>query len=169
MVWVAAFALCGAAWLLAGTVATARETLVVGAGVLLATALVVAVVWSVAPPRPAAALAPSLRFLTGLHGVRDAVPACLAWGSGATWVLQVVVVVLLVGAAAADVVPAIAGVVGVPLGVLACLAGAGLSALRGDPEPVRAALRLLSAALGCLVLAALVVRLLHAVSLAALC
>ena len=83
--------------------------------------------------------------------------------------LQIPLIVLVLGAAVATLVPAVLGVVGVPLGVLAVLGGGAYSAIRRDAEPVQAALRLLTGALACFVLAALVLRLLHAVYLAAFC
>ncbi len=169
MVWIAAFAVCGAAWLLVGAASGRRGAFVSGAGVLAATVLVLAGGWVAAGAHPVDALAPSLRFLTGLHRPGDVVPSCLTWGPGAKWVLQIVVVLLLLGAAVAALVPAVAGVVGIPLGVLACLLGGVVSAVQRDAEPVHAGLRVLSAALGCFVLAALVLRLLHAVYLAVLC
>lgn len=169
MAWIAAAALTGAAYLLATTWTGRQVARVVGLGALLATALVLLVIWAQTSGHLIAGATPSLRFLTGLHSPRDAVPDCLTWGPGAKWVLQIPLIVLVIGAAVANLVPAVLGVVGVPLGVLAVLAGGAWSAIRRDAEPVQAALRLLAGALGCLVVAALVLRLLHAVYLAVFC
>ena len=169
MAWIAALALTGAAYVLARIWTGPQAPRAVGLGALLATALVLLVIWAETSGHLVAGAAPSLRFLTGLHSVRDVVPDCLTWGPGAKWVLQIPLIVLVIGAAVANLVPAVLGVVGVPLGVLAVLAGGAYSAVRRDAEPVQAALRLLAGALGCFVLAALVLRLLHAVYLAAFC
>lgn len=169
MVWIAALALAGAGYFLATIWTGPRAPRIVGLGALLATALVLLVIWAETSGHLVAGAAPSLRFLTGLQSPRDVVPNCLTWGPGAKWVLQIPLIVLVLGAAVATVVPAVLGVVGVPLGVLAVLGGGAYSAVRRDAEPVQAALRLLTGALACLVLAALVLRLLHAVYLAAFC
>ena len=169
MVWIAALALAAAAYLLVRVWTGPQVPRVVGLGAVLGTALVLLVIWAETSGHLLAGVAPSLRFLTGLHSPRDAVPDCLTWGPGAKWVLQIPLIVLVIGAAVANLVPAVLGIVGVPLGVLAVLAGGAYSAIRRDAEPVQAALRLLSGALACLVVAALVLRLLHAVYLAALC
>lgn len=169
MVWIAALALAGAGWFLATAWTGRQVSLVVGLGALLATAVVLLVIWSQTSGHLLAGATPSVRFLTGLQSPRDAVPDCLTWGPGARWVLQIPLIVLVIGAAVANLVPAVLGVVGVPLGVLAVLAGGAYTAVRRDAEPVQAALRLLTGALGCFILAALVLRLLHAVYLAAFC
>lgn len=167
MAWIAALALTGAGYVLVTVWRSPRLPLVAGLGAVLATALVLLVIWAQTSGHLLAGAAPSLRFLTGLHGPHDAVPDHLSWGPGVSWVWQIPLIVVVIGAAVADLVPAVVGVVGVPLGVLAVLAGGAYSAIRRDAEPVQAALRLLTGALACFVLAALVLRLLHAVYLAA--
>ena len=169
MAWIAAAALTGAAYVLARSWAGPQGSRAVGLGAVLAMALVLLVIWAETSGHLLAGATPSLRVLTGLHSPRDAVPDCLTWGPGAKWVLQIPLIVLVIGAAVANLVPAVLGVVGVPWGVLAVLAGGAYSAIRRDAEPVQAALRLLTGALACLVVAALVLRLLHAVDLAAFC
>ena len=169
MVWIAALALAGAAYFLVSVWTGSQVPRVVGLGAVLGSALVLLVIWAETSGHLLAGAAPSLRFLTGLHSPGDVVPDCLSWGPGAKWVLQIPLIVLVLGAAVANLVPAVLGVVGVPVGVVAVLAGGVYSAVRRDAEPVQAALRLLTGALGCLILAALVLRLLHAVYLAVFC
>lgn len=167
--WIAAFALSTAAYLLVTTWTGPWVPRVLGLGAVLGTALVLLVVWAESSGHLVAGAAPALRFLTGLRSVGDVVPHCLTWGPGARWVLQIPLIVLVLGAAVANLVPAVAGVIGVPVGIVAVLAGGAYSAVKRDPEPVQFGLRVLSGALGCFVLAALVLRLLHAVYLAVFC
>lgn len=169
MFWIAALALCAVISLLVHTWTDPVVTRVLGLAVLPAVAAAIVVLWlgEVADVRSAAV--GSLQWLTGLQAPSEVLPTCARWGPGAKWVLQVPVLLVLLGAAVADLVPAVIGVVGVPVGAAATLGGGVVSGVRGDGDPMQFGLRVLTTALGCLVLAALVLRLLHVVYIGVMC
>ena len=169
MAWIAALALCAALCLLAHTWTDPVVTRVLGLAVLPAAAAAIVVLSLGGVVDVRAATLGSLQWLTGLQTPGEVLPGCTHWGPGARWAFQIPVLLVLLGAAVADLVPAVAGVVGVPVGAVATVGGGVVSGVRGDGDPVRFGLRVLTAALGCLVLAALVLRLLHAVYTGVLC
>jgi hypothetical protein len=167
--WIAALALCAATSLLVHTWTDPVVTRVLGLAVLPAVAAAIVVLWLGELADARSATVGSLQWLTGLQTPGQVVPTCTHWGPGAKWVLQVPVLLIVLGAAVADLLPAVAGVVGVPVGAVATLGGGVVSGVRGDGDPMQFGLRVLTAALGCLVLAALVLRLLHAVYTGVMC
>ena len=169
MFWIAALAVCAVAYLLVDTWTDRAVVRVMGLAVLPATAAALVLVGVADAGGLRAAAVSSLQWLTGLQGPGEVLPTCTRWGPGAMWVLQVPVLLIVLGAGVADLVPAVAGVLGVPAGALAAVGGGVVSGVSGDAEPLQFGLRVLAGALGCLVLAAVVLRLVHGLYVTVLC